>query len=128
MPYARISLLRGKSPSYLQALSDGLHHALVDTFGVPATDRFHIIHQLERHELIFDRTYLAGPRSDDFVLIALATGRPRDTATKHAFYARLVERLAASPGIRPEDVMIVITASTADEWSLGNGQTQLLAQ
>ena len=127
MPFARISLLRGKSPSYLQALSESLYRALVETFEVPAADRFQIIHQLEPGELIFDREYLAGPRSDDFVLIALTTGRPRDTATKQAFYARLVERLAASPGIRPEDVMVVITTAAADEWSLGNGLTQMVA-
>jgi len=126
MPYARISLLRGKSPAYLQALSNNLYGALVDTFEVPATDRFQIIHQLDPGELIFDRTYLGGPRSDDFVLIALTTGRPRATATKQAFYAALVERLAASPGIRPEDVMVVITTSAADEWSMSRGLTQLL--
>lgn len=126
MPYARISLLRGKSVAFLQALSDGLQQALVDTFAVPPTDRFQVFHQLEPHELIFDRSYLAGPRSDDFVLIALTTGKPRDTATKRAFYAALVDRLSRSPGIRREDVMIVISTSTADEWSLGDGVAQLL--
>ena len=102
MPYARISLLRGKSPAYLRALSDNVHRALVDTFGVPAADRFQIIHQLDADELIFDRDYLAGPRSDNFVLIALTIGRPRDTATKQAFYAALVDRLSRDPGLRPE--------------------------
>ena len=128
MPFSRITLLRGKSPAYLQALSDSLHSALVDTFLVPPTDRFQAIHQLERHELIFDRDYLAGPRSDDFVVIAIALGKPRDTATKQAFFAALVERLARAPGIRPEDVMVVLSTSTRDEWSLGNGKTQLLEE
>ena len=128
MPFARITLVRGKSPAYLQALSDSLHSALVDTFLVPPTDRFQAIHQLERHELIFDRDYMAGPRSDDFVVITIALGKPRDTATKQAFYAALVERLARSPGIRPEDVMVVISTSTRDEVSFGNGRTQMLEE
>jgi len=128
MPFSRITLLRGKSPAYLQALSDSLHSALVDTFLVPPTDRFQAIHQLERHELIFDRDYLAGPRSDDFVVITIALGKPRDTATKQAFFAALVERLARAPGIRPEDVMVVLSTSTRDEWSLGNGKTQMLEE
>ena len=32
MPFARISLLKGKSPAYLKALSDGLHRALIATY------------------------------------------------------------------------------------------------
>ena len=38
MPFARISLHRGKSAEYLQALSQGLHDALVDSFEVPMAD------------------------------------------------------------------------------------------
>lgn len=121
MPFARISLHRGKSPAYLKALSDSLHEALVETFHVPADDRFQAIHQHEPGELVFDRHYLGGPRSDDFVLIALATGKPRSTAVKQAFYKRLVERLAEAPGIRPEDVMVVISTSQSEDWSFSGG-------
>jgi len=45
MPFTRISLIKGKSPEYLQALSDSLHQALVEAFDVPPTDRFQVIHQ-----------------------------------------------------------------------------------
>ncbi|WP_394779617.1 tautomerase family protein [Undibacterium sp.] len=122
MPYARISLLKGKSPEYLQALSDGLHQALVESFDVPATDRFQIIHQHAPGELIFDRDYMGGPRSDDFVLIAITAGRLRSSTTKQAFYQRLTSLLVAAPGIRAEDVMIVITTTTMEDWSFSLGQ------
>lgn len=125
MPFARISLLKGKSTDYLRAISDNVHRAIVESFNVPPNDRFQAIHQHEPGELIFDRNYLAGPRSDDFVLIALSTGRPRTTEVKKAFYRRLVELLAQSPGLRPEDVMIIITTSASDEWSFGNGEAQM---
>lgn len=101
MPFARISLLKGKSSEYLQALSDNLHRALVDSFDVPANDRFQIFHQHAPDEFIFDPDYLCGPRTDDFVMITLTAGRLRDTATKQAFYKRLVELLETAPGIRP---------------------------
>ena len=126
MPFVRISLLRGKTPAYLQALSDQIHQALTETFDVPADDRFQAIHQHEPGELIFDRTYLGGPRSDDFVLIAITAGKPRSTEVKKAFYRRLVERLAQSPGLRPEDVMIVITTTASDEWSFSRGEASMI--
>jgi phenylpyruvate tautomerase PptA (4-oxalocrotonate tautomerase family) len=126
MPFARISLRRGKSRAYLRALSDSLHRALVETFDVPPADRFQVIHQHDQEELVFDREYLAGPRSDDFVLIAITAGRPRSTAVKQALYRRVVALLAVAPGIRREDVMIVITTTGADEWSFGDGAAQMV--
>ena len=125
MPYARISLLAGKPAEHLRQLSDSLHRALVDAFEVPANDRFQVIHQHAPGELVFDRHYLGGPRSDDFVLIALSTGRPRSLATKRAFYRRLADLLAAAPGIDPRDVMVVVQTTAAEDWSFGDGLATL---
>ena len=122
MPFARISLHRGKPGEYLQALSQSLHAALVESFEVPPTDRFQVIHQHEAGELIFDRHYLGGPRSDDFLLIEITAGRVRDTATKQRFYRSLVQRLQREPGIDPEDVMVVITTTDAQARSFGGGR------
>lgn len=121
MPFTRISLAAGKPSSYLHAISDSIHQSLVDAFDVPAADRFQVFHQHQPFELVFDRTYMGGPRSEDFVLIAITAGRARSTATKQAFYQRLVDRLAQDPGIRKEDVMIVITTTDVSDWSFSNG-------
>ncbi|HJV49920.1 MAG TPA: tautomerase family protein [Noviherbaspirillum sp.] len=121
MPFTRISLQRGKSASYLQALSDGVHRALVEAFDVPPTDRFQVIHQCEANELVFDRHYGGGPRSDDFVLICVTAGRPRPESVKRAFFRRLADLLAAAPGIRPQDVMVIIHQTQMVDWSFGNG-------
>ncbi|MBB4566451.1 tautomerase family protein [Rhizobium leucaenae] len=128
MPFTRISLLRGKSPEYLQALSDNFHRAMVETFDVPPTDRFQEIHQLEPNELIFDRTYLGGPRSDNYVFFQITIGKPRSTELKKAFYRRLVALLADAPGLRPEDVMINIVTTTREDWSFADGIAQMIEQ
>jgi phenylpyruvate tautomerase PptA (4-oxalocrotonate tautomerase family) len=125
MPFIRISLLKGKSAEYLRALSDSIHQAMVETFNVPPADRFQIIHQHAPEELIFDRNYLAGPRSDDFVLISVTTGKPRSQEVRNAFFARTVELLRQSPGLRPEDIMIVVSTSEPGEWSFGDGRAQM---
>jgi phenylpyruvate tautomerase PptA (4-oxalocrotonate tautomerase family) len=122
VPFTRISLLRGKSPEYLSAVSDNLQRALIEAFDVPAADRFQLIHQHAPGELVFDRDYLGGPRSDDFILFAVTAGRPRSTEVKQAFYKRLVALLAEAPGVRPEDVMVVITTTNPEDWSFSAGQ------
>ena len=121
MPFARISLRKGKSAEYLRALSDSLHQALVEAFEVPEADRSQLIHQHEPEELVFERHYLGGPRSDDFVLIAITAGRVRSADTKRGFYRRLAQRLAEAPGIASRDVMVVITTTQAEDWSFAHG-------
>lgn len=88
-------------------------------------DRFHEIQQYEPGELIFDRNYLAGPRSDDFVVFAIRAGRPRSTETRKAFFKRAAELLSEAPGLRKEDIMITIVSSQPDEWSFGDGVAQM---
>lgn len=127
MPMARISLLKGKSSKYLRALSDSLHQALVDAFETPANDRFQIIHQHEPGELIFDRHYMGGPRSDDFVLICITAGKIRTAATKQAFYKKLIQLLAKTPGIQPEDIMVVINTTQSEDWSFSCGTQGITA-
>jgi phenylpyruvate tautomerase PptA (4-oxalocrotonate tautomerase family) len=121
MPFTRISLLAGKSSSYLTAIADSLDRALVEHFLVPPQDRFVVIHQHRPEELIFDRTYRGGPRSDDFILFHVTTGKARSYETKRAFYRGLVERLSEAPGIRPGDVMVVVSNSTSEDWSFASG-------
>ncbi|TCR91608.1 tautomerase family protein [Rhizobium sp. BK376] len=126
MPFTRISLHRGKSPEYLKAISDNFHRAMVETFNVPEADRFQTIHQLEPGELIFDRNYFGGPRSDDFIFFDVTIGRPRSAEVKQAFYRRIVELLADAPGVRPEDVMVTVTTTQLEDWSFSNGIAQML--
>lgn len=128
MPMARISLLKGKPQSYVKALSDGVHRAMVEAFDVPPDDRFQVIHQHEREELVFDRSYMGGPRSDNFVMICITAGKPRSTAMKEAFYRRVTEVLAEWPGIRPEDVMVIINMTSFDGWSFSGGVVTLFPQ
>jgi hypothetical protein len=121
MPFTRISLLVGKSAEYLAAVSDSLDRALVDCFEVPEQDRFLAFQQLQPGELIFDRTYRGGPRSDDYIFFHITTGKARSAQTKARFYRSLVENLQASPGVRPEDVMVAIINSSFEDWSFASG-------
>ncbi|VWB89174.1 tautomerase family protein [Burkholderia lata] len=123
MPYVRITLLGGKSADWLAAISRSLQDALEQTFEVPTGDCFQVFQQCQRSELVYDRDYGGGPRSDEFVLFHITGGRPRSRACKETFYARLVELLADSPGIPPADVMVIIGTTSVEDWSFGYGRT-----
>ena len=121
MPFVRISLRRGNSMDYLGALSASIHKAMTEAFEVPKDDLFHAINQHDEHELIFDRHYLGGPRTEKYVAINIVAGRPRSADAKRRFYQRLAECLLDSPGIAPADVMVFINSTQPEDWSMANG-------
>jgi phenylpyruvate tautomerase PptA (4-oxalocrotonate tautomerase family) len=126
MPLVRISLRRGKTREHRQAIADGIHRALVDVIGIPPKDRFQLITEHDDEHRLYDRDYLDVARSDDTVFVEISLRRGRPDGLKQAFYRRVVENLAAQPGLRPEDVAIVLTENSDADWSFGKGEAQLL--
>lgn len=122
MPLTRITLCDGTSEARIAHISDILHRTLVETFDVPAHDRFQIVEKLPAAQRIYDPHYLSGGRSDDFILFTLLAGKPRSTAQKAAFCRTLTQRLAAQLDLPPDDVMVVIQFNTAGDWSFSKGE------
>jgi phenylpyruvate tautomerase PptA (4-oxalocrotonate tautomerase family) len=121
MPLVHISLLKGKSKEHIRAISDGVHQALIDAYNVPPDDHFQVIQQHEPGELVYDADYLGIHRTDDVVFIHIVAGNWRDTAAKKALYKMIADRLAGNPGLRRQDVQVILSSNARDEWSFGNG-------
>jgi len=125
MPLVRISLQAGKPASYRTAISDQVYRAMRETLNIPDGDRFQVITEHSSGQLIADPRFMGMDRSDEgFVLVQIFLSRGRTTEIKQALYHRIVEKLAISPGIRPDDVMITLTEVGLDDWSFGRGQAQ----
>lgn len=122
MPLTRITLRQGYSDAVLGQISDLLHQTLVGEFAVPPDDRFQIIETLPDAQRSFDRHYLSGTRSEDFMLFHIVAGKPRTSQQKQNFYRVLSERLHTLLGIHPDDVMVVIQFNSAEEWSFSRGE------
>jgi phenylpyruvate tautomerase PptA (4-oxalocrotonate tautomerase family) len=124
MPLVRISLREGKPETYRRALADGIHRAMVDAINVPPLDRFQVITEHPAESLIYDPAYLGIVRSDDVVFVQITLNAGRSTEQKRALYARMAELLQASPGLRPQDLLISLVEVSRENWSFGNGQAQ----
>ena len=126
MPLVRISLHSGRSAAEKQALSDGIHRAMVETIDVPPDDRFQIITEHANGEgLVADRHYLGIDRTDGIVMIQIALRRGRTVEQKQALYRRIAENLAAAPAsVRPQDVFVALVENDLADWSFGNGEAQ----
>jgi 4-oxalocrotonate tautomerase len=124
MPLTRIDLRRGKSAEFKNALMDAIYDAMRETFDVPEDDRFMTIVEHDDTTFSFGRTYLGVDRSDDLVIIQITAKNTRTVEKKKALYARIAERLADSPGVRPQDVLVSVVEVSKENWSFGNGLAQ----
>jgi 4-oxalocrotonate tautomerase len=124
MPLVRIDLRRGKPPSYLRAVGDAVHRALVDCLDVPLRDHFQVINEHAPEHLIYDPAYLGVERTDDVLVVQITLSAGRTQEQKRRFYGRLAALLRENPGIRPQDVIIVLAENTREDWSFGNGEAQ----
>jgi len=126
MPLVRISLRAGRSAAEKQAISDGIHSAMVETIDVPPDDRFQIVTEHAAGEgLIADPHYLGIDRTDGVVMIQIALRRGRTVEQKRALYRRIADNLAAAPArVRPQDVFVTLVENDLADWSFGNGEAQ----
>jgi ketosteroid isomerase-like protein len=121
MPYVNLTLARGKSREYLEHVSEAVHEALVEGLGMQPGDRFQEIHQLDPADLVFDRDFRGGPRSDDFMVLRITEGLQRTEAVKRRFYQTLAGKLEAGAGVRPEDVFVILGRSDIGDFSFAGG-------
>jgi 4-oxalocrotonate tautomerase len=124
MPLVRISVRQGKSEAYRASICDAVHRAMVETMNVPPKDRFQIVTEHAPAGLIYDPSYLDIARSDGVVLVQITLNAGRTVEMKKALYARIADLLAASPGVRREDVFVSLVEVAKENWSFGNGVAQ----
>jgi phenylpyruvate tautomerase PptA (4-oxalocrotonate tautomerase family) len=123
MPLVTLTVRKGKSSAFKSAVLQGVHAALVAS-GVPETDRFQRVLELDADDFRYDGTYpdLTSPRTDDFVLIEILLSVGRSVKVKRKILADLIENLKADPGLNPEHVMVCFKETTWENWAFGGGR------
>jgi len=123
MPLVRIDHAAGKPAAYRHAISQSVHAAMTATFNVPDDDRFQVIAEhAPETTLVHPPSYLGVDYSDDLVVIQITCNDTRTLDQKKALYAALADNLAASPGLRREDVVVTLVEVKKENWSFGNGR------
>src|SRR6185295_6196242 len=120
MPLIHISLRGGKPQAYRQAIFDGLYRAMREALSVPEDDQFMTITEHEPANFRHGDAY-GVVRSADVVYIQITVFDTRTAEQKKALFKRTAELLGENPGIRPEDVFVVILEAAKENWSVGYG-------
>jgi 4-oxalocrotonate tautomerase len=126
MPLVRISLRQGTSPAYRQALSEGVHRAMIESLAIPPDDRFQVITECAPENLIYDTSYLGVQRTDHVVFVQITMSTGRKPQQKRKLFRRMAEILAVSPGLRPQDLLVNLVEVSWENWSFGNGEAHYM--
>ncbi len=123
MPLVTLTVRRGKDAAFKSAVLNAVHNALVAS-GVPLADRFHRVLELSAEDFRYDASYpdLAAPRTDDFVLIEVLLSTGRSVKVKRKIAVDLIDGLRQSPGLDPDNVMLVFKETLWENWSFGGGR------
>ena len=124
MPLVRISIPDHFTPERQQALCTAVHDAMVATINVPAADRFQIITRHGPGDLVMDPAFLDIERGKDAVIVHITLRAGRTNDQKRALYAQIADSASRIAGMRPQDIMIVLSENTLPDWSFGNGIAQ----
>lgn len=122
MPLVTLTVRKPKTPAFKSAVLDAVHGALVAA-GVPASDLFQRVIELEEVDFRYDPSYpdIQGARDKDFALIEILWSVGRSVKVKKQLLADLMARVSRA-GMNPENVMVCFKETTWENWSFGGGR------
>lgn len=122
MPLVTLTVRKPKTAAFKHGVLDAVHQALVGA-GVPATDRFQRVLELDAEDFRYDPRYpdLPSDRSDDFVLIEVLFSVGRSVKVKKKIVQDVLAALATQ-GLDPEHVMLCFKETAWENWVFGGGR------
>jgi len=125
MPFVRISLPKKLSLETKNNISESIHQSLIAEFNIPKDDYFHVIEELEPHQIKYPESYLGISHSEDIVYVQITAGQGRTLEQKKKLYHQIATRISTSTEILINNVIIVLLENNGlENWSFGNGEIQ----
>jgi phenylpyruvate tautomerase PptA (4-oxalocrotonate tautomerase family) len=115
MPSVNITLREGTSAEYKKAVSDAIHHAMIEAFAIPEDDRFHVFHEKRPEDMLQEPVSFGIERTPRCMLIQLAFNE-RTPEAKQALYESIVRHLGTEAGVPIEDIMIMVIETARENW------------
>jgi len=125
MPLVRIDLVEGWAPEQVRRIADTVQDVMLDVFAAPPGDRYQIVTEHPRGQIIAEDTGLGFERTDEVTVIQIFQ-QGRSKQQKRAAYRELAARLEERCGIAPTDLIVSVVDNQREDWSFGLGRAQFL--
>ena len=122
MPLVTLTVRKPKSSRFKTTVLDAVHAALISS-GVPETDQFQRVIELDADDFRYHATYpdVRGERNDDFVLIEVLWSVGRSVKVKRKLLEDLMGSLGKA-GFDAENVMLVFKETAWENWAFAGGR------
>jgi hypothetical protein len=122
MPLVTLTVRKPKSGAFKSTILDAVHSAMVAS-GVPATDKFQRVFELDAEDFRFDPAYpdVRTARTEDFVLVEILWSVGRSVKVKKKLLEELMGMLSRA-GLDTENVMVCFKETTWENWSFAAGR------
>lgn len=125
MPFVRISLQKELSLEVKNTISESIHQSLIEEFHIPQDDYFHVIEELENHQIKYPKSYLGISHSEEIIYVQIIAGQGRTLEQKKKLYHQIATRISSSTAILINNIIIVLLENNGlENWSFGNGEIQ----
>ncbi len=118
MPLVKIEIREGKTKEYKKALLDGVHQALVQSIKIPEYDRKQRLYELDA-----DNFEAPSNKTGDITIIEITMFKGRSIEAKKQLFQAIVDNLAKNPGIKGEDIIIVLHEPPLENWGIRGGKS-----
>jgi hypothetical protein len=122
MPLVTLTVRKPKSVAFKTTVLDAVHAAMVSS-GVPSSDRFQRVIELDAENFRFDPSYpdVTTSRTDDFALVEILWSVGRSVKVKKKLLEELMGTLSRA-GLDTENVMVCFVETRWENWSFAGGR------
>ncbi len=126
MPLVHLHVIENRrTAEQLTQFADVVQDVMLEHFQAPHRDRYQLITEYKRGQIIAEDTGLGYERTDDIVIIQIVQ-QGRSLRHKQAVYRALAEELNRRTGLSPSDLIVSMVENTRDDWSFGGGEAQFV--
>jgi phenylpyruvate tautomerase PptA (4-oxalocrotonate tautomerase family) len=124
MPLVKIHVVEGRyDAARIAKVSDAIQSALMNTLRVPREDFYQLIFELPKDRFLHTPSFAGMHYSDDLIILEVSfIGRPKET--RLALLKDINSRVAATAGVSPDDMMIMLYEVNGENISFGQGEAQ----
>ncbi len=113
MSQVKIYALKETIAQHRAALSDAIHHALMQAIQLPSTKKFQRFFALDTEDFIYP-----ADRTEQYVIIEILMFSGRSVSAKKALLKAMMHHIEQATGIAANDIEITLIESAAENWGI----------
>ncbi|KRD14404.1 tautomerase [Mycobacterium sp. Root265] len=126
MPLVHLHVIENRrTAEQLAHLADVVQDVMLEHFEAPNRDRYQLITEHRRGQILVEDTGLGYERTDDVLIIQIFQ-QGRSLRHKQAAYRALADELELRAGLSPSDLIVSMVEYTRADWSFGGGEAQFV--